>query len=98
MVDGSTATVAVVDEPGETGLGAKLTLIPCGSPDAAIDTDGPAFPTELTEMATVPDDPRLNDSEPGEGVMEKSDPGTASKVMFVTGWISIPLGATPRCP
>lgn len=96
LADGSTVIVAVLDEPGATGLGAKATPIPCGVPEANNDTDGPALPTALTERVAVPEEPALIDNEPGEGAKEKSDPGLKS--ISVTGCSSIPLGATPRCP
>ncbi len=76
-----------------------MAVIPGGAPETEMETGelNPASAASDTETLAL--FPPFKSTDVGEVAIEKSGVGlTFQKTMFVTGWISIPFGASPVCP
>lgn len=77
-----------------------MAVIPAGAPERESDTGELDPANSVTNTDTLALVPAFSSTDVGVVVMEKSGFGLEFPLntMFVTGWISIPLGATPVWP
>src|SRR5436305_1969130 len=95
------AWVLSVDEP-EPGaaieVGSNAAAAPEGSPEALSEMAELKPPETAVETVVFTEPPCTAETEPGEAEIVKSGLVLGLKMMFSTGWSSIPFGATPVWP
>ena len=92
--------IVIVDDPdpgAAIDAGEKVAVAPLGRPDALSKIAELNPPDTAVVIVLLPDVPWTSESEVGESATEKSA-ADGLKTMSRTGWISMPLGATPVCP